>query len=802
MPSSLFIRLLRILKEHKIKSLIILGVVIGGLFLHWLTKLPEPLFDAPSSVVLKDRDQRLLGAKIANDGQWRFPYDTAIPEKFEKAILTFEDQRFFYHPGVDPIAILRAIKNNLQEGRIVSGGSTISMQVIRLAMDNDERSFWNKFVETLKALKLEWQYSKKEILALYASHAPFGGNVVGLDAASWRYYNRAPDQLSWSEAAALAVLPNSPGLIHPGKNRKQLKAKRDYLLDRLVEEAHIDSLTSGLAKEETVPTQPRPLPQRAPRLLDRIADNNPDGVLRRSTIRLPLQQKVNNIVNRHYKDLKGNEIRNAAVIVADISAGDVLAYKGNTGNPDNFGSQVDVITAKRSTGSVLKPFLFASMLDEGRILPNSLVKDIPTYIGGYQPENYNKGYSGALPARRALARSLNIPAVRMLRQYGVPRFYHKLEEIGITTLNYSPQHYGLSLILGGADGTLWDITGSYASMARYLKQAPRNAQIKAPAFRPLNYDRQQSVRNKQQSSVAKKPLSKAAIYETFKAMLEVKRPENEAGWEQMASSRRIAWKTGTSFGFRDAWAVGLTRRYVVGVWVGNANGEGRPGLVGIKAAAPILFDVFKTLPKQKSWFQKPLQGMEKIAICKKSGYRISRNCKKADTQWVPRKGLRFDQCPYHQKVHLDSTGNYRVTGKCTSPSAMKTKPWFVLPPAVEWYYQANHTGYKPLPSFKQGCEPIGPSNEKTMSFIYPEDDTKLFIPVELDGSQGKAIFKVAHRNDGAKLYWHLDGQFKTVTKKQHHISVNTSPGNHQIKVVDQKGNTLTRHFEVMGKQEG
>ncbi|MEP6682179.1 MAG: transglycosylase domain-containing protein, partial [Parafilimonas sp.] len=424
--------------------------------------MPGQLFNAPTSYVLEDKDGNLLSASIAEDGQWRFPYNADVPEKFSECITTFEDKRFFYHPGVDPIALSRAVIQNIKTKNVVSGGSTLTMQVIRLSRGAKKRNIFNKIIESILAVRLECTNHKKTILGLYASNTPFGSNVVGLDAASWRYFGRSANELSWGETAALAVLPNAPSLVHPGKNQHELLRKRNSLLDKLVSAKIIDSTTAQLSKLEPLPGQPKSLPQLAPHLLDRFkkdvtaakASSNKNistGI--RTTINIQLQQQVNNILYQHHQQLKSNKINNAAAMVVDVESGNILSYVGNIFEPQDpsMESHVDVLASKRSPGSTLKPLLYCSLLSEGSMLPQQLVPDIPTQINGYAPENFDLGYDGAVPANRALARSLNIPAVKMLQQFRYQRFYNVLQQCGFKTLNHPADFYGMSLILGGCE---------------------------------------------------------------------------------------------------------------------------------------------------------------------------------------------------------------------------------------------------------------------------------------------------------------------------------------------------------------
>ena len=771
--------------------------------------LPEPLFEDPVSTVLVDKNGDLLGARIASDEQWRFPYKNDVPENFKKAIISFEDKRFYYHLGFDPIAFCRAMHLNIKQGKVVSGGSTLSMQVIRLSRKGKDRTVFEKFIEIIQATRLELKYSKDEILALYAAYAPFGGNVVGLKAAAWKYYGRSPEQLSWSETTALAVLPNAPSLVHPGKNRDVLRNKRNFLLDKLYAQGAIDSVTSQLAQYEPLPGKPYPLPSYARHLLEEVHQENlkgkrPDALVH-STLDIHTQSQVNGIIARHQYRLQENAINNAAALVIDASTGDVLAYVGNTPcKTGNHGCSVDIIKSRRSTGSILKPFLYASMLQDGQLLPNTLVADIPSYFSGYTPKNYHQTYDGATPAGEALYRSLNVPAVRMLSSYGHVKFHHTLNELGFTTIDRPANDYGLSLILGGAETTLWDLGATYSGMVRNLKHFRNNSgQYASDAFRPLNFEMAKSVSHVSDTDNEKLVdhtlLNASVVWHTFESMVEARRPGADGYWRHFSSDRKIAWKTGTSFGFRDAWAVGCTPDYVVAVWCGNADGEGRPGLVGLSAAAPLMFDIFDMLGRTQEWFDPPFDEMQEVAVCRESGHRALDICTAVDTQWIPKAGLKTAPCPYHKLVYLDATGQQRVHGDCASPFDMEQQSYFVLPPSQEWYYKSKHPDYKVLPDYRADClMAMAQSNsQQSMDLVYPKLSTKIAIPVNLDETKSSTVFEVAHRRTNATIFWHMDESYIGKTKTFHELALNPDPGKHLLTLVDEQGEVLKRRFEIV-----
>ena len=738
--------------KDKRRPIIILAAAV---LIAYLFCLPRDLFKGTSySTVIEDRNGELMGARIASDGQWRFPPSDEVPDKFKAAIIEFEDRWFLFHPGVNPVSIVRAAFGNIKAGHVTSGGSTLTMQVIRLSRGK-ERTLWQKIIEAVLATRLELRHSKKKILAIYASHAPFGGNVVGLEAASWRYYGRPPQELSWSEAATLAVLPNAPSGIHPGKNREKLLQKRNRLLTSLHKRGKLDSTELELALDEPLPLEPIALPRDARHLADLYAKTK-TGERIRTSIDVHIQRQVQEITDQWNDEFSITGINDLAAVVIDVKTGEILSYIGNA-DPDRKrpGCDVDIARSPRSTGSILKPILYCASLQDGEILPGTLLPDVPVNLNGFSPQNFNREFVGAVPASEALARSLNVPSVHMLRRFGVPRFLDILRKAGLSTLSKSASHYGLSLILGGGEATLLDITSMYAKMS-----ASYQATGKMPE-RLKNF-----------------PLTdKCALWHTFEALKEVNRPD-EMDWRLVGSLKKVAWKTGTSYGFRDAWAVGVTSDYAVGVWAGNAQGQGVPGLTGARTAGPVMFDIFNMLPGKdeenayaaRGWFKEPAPGeyiwME---VCSSSGHLAGPSCERVDTLMLPQKAIRTTPCPYHKTLDGINT--------------------FILPPSMEWYYRQHHPEYDPyIPSNKEDYAP--------MEFIYPEGGAIIYIPRQLDGSVAGATFNLAHRTPDKTVFWHLDNEYMGQTRFIHQMRLTPSPGKHTVTVVDDDGNSLSVGFTI------
>lgn len=760
------------------------------MFLVLFLFVPVIRFNVPYSTVVEAGDGSLLGAKIAADGQWRFPQQDTVPEKFRKCIVSFEDRKFYFHPGIDPFALCRAVFQNVRTRKIVSGASTLSMQVVRLSRKDAERTVLEKLIEMAQTLRLELAKSKREILSLYAAHAPFGGNVVGLEAASWRYFGCPANQLSWGESAGLAVLPNAPSYIFPGKNSELLKTKRDRLLHHLLTDRTIDQVTYELAISEPLPGKPGPLPDLAHHLMNRCASPTNQTIVK-TTIDRSLQTAVQRIIDQQMPQLKGNHIYNAACLVVKVRTGKILAYVGNADWIDPHGGAVDMIEARRSTGSILKPFLYTAMLDGSKMMPGALMPDLPLYFSGYAPQNFDLQFRGAVPASEALIRSLNVPAVFMLRNYTSIRFLDILKRVGLSTFTKDAGHYGLSLILGGGEATLKELVSAYGSMARVLNRYNQKEEYYSGDYRPVDFF--PSASNPELPD-GKFVFRAASIWQTLNTLTELNRPEEEAGWQQLSSSGRLAWKTGTSFGFRDAWAIGVNPEYVIGVWVGNASGEGRPGLTGGQVAAPVLFEV-SALLSSSHWFEKPLNGMMPVEVCRESGYRASVNCNETDTILVPESCLNTAPCPYHRKVHLDANRQYLVNAECYPPDQIVNENWFILPPAMEYYYRKYHPTYRTLPSWLPGTRQSG--EIQMVELIYPDDRLMVYLPRNNNEQKGQVIFQAAHRRSGATIFWHLDDTYLGSTRDIHQMTASPTPGNHKLLIVDEQGNSSSRNFKVV-----
>jgi len=767
-----------------------LWVLLGSIVL--LLLIPIPSLKSGYSTVLLASGGQMLGAHIAEDGQWRFPLPDSIPDNVETCIRLFEDEHFYKHPGINPLSIGRAIRQNYKAGKVVSGGSTITMQLARIRRGNRTRTIGNKLIELFVTLQLELRYSKASILKQYAGLAPFGGNVVGIDAAAWRYYGRSAHLLSWAEAATLAVLPNAPSLIYPGKEQLALKKKRNILLLKLLSRGIIDQLEYDLSIDEPLPQKPYPLPNIAPHLLQYTMKDGQKERILKSTIDYQQQVRHQEIATRYHRQYHDNEVHNLAILSVDIASGEIMSYVGNSDcKNQKEGVNVDIIHAPRSSGSILKPFLFASAFDKGMIAPTSLIADIPTQIAGYTPKNFDKSYSGAVTSGDALTRSLNIPAVKLLQDYGLPKFHELLQDLHLKSINKPADHYGLSLILGGAEVTLFNLVSAYRGLSKSLQIYTENeSQYAKSDYDLIRYhykDKSKKALNN------KSPINAGSIWQMLEVLSNVERPRAEAGWKSFTGGRKVAWKTGTSFGHRDAWAVGMDGTHVIGVWIGNADGEGRPGLTGLNYAGPVLFDVFGTLPVGE-WYSMPYDNLDEVDICKHSGYRIGRSCTDTLNMTLPVGMSALSTCDYHQTVSTDTDGQYIVDPTCHPSSEIVQKTYFKLPPTQAYYYRRHSPDYKSIPPIKPGCES---ALSEVLEIIYPYPNADVSIPVDLNGERQSVIFSAAHSDPKSKVHWHLDNIFIKTTQGNHQLTIAPEIGAHTLYIIDQSGVERRRNFEVV-----
>lgn len=731
------------------------------LFLGSILSVKIPSLDLDYSKALFASDGSLLSAKLAKDEQWRFPIDEELPPTLKEAIIHFEDEYFYKHPGVNPVSIAKSFYINLKAKQIKRGGSTITMQIMRMYRGNNKRSYNQKLIEVLGALKLELLYSKEDILTMWASVAPFGGNTVGASTASWRYFQRPLKELSTAEFATLAVLPNAPSSIHLNKNRKKLKVKRDALLYKLYTNNKIDSIDYTLSLAEDLPNQLLKVPQDAIHLLDHLVKTYPDKHLFHSTLSITYQSVFNDILQAQSDIYQFDGIDNAAGIIIDIEANEVLAYIGNTKTKGQI-RYVDCVQAPRSYGSLLKPFLYAQAIDQGYFSPRELIKDIPTSFDGFTPKNFDRQFRGVVSMDQMVSKSLNVPAVRVLNYVGLNTF-HKLvtNDLNLSHINRDANHYGLSIILGGAESSMWDLSNAYKGLVL-------NHKGHEEPFGQVKVIKDEHVTS---SKFSFHPV--AASY-TIEAMSSVHRPKEEQHFVKM-NGDKIAWKTGTSYGHRDAWSIGTNGKYVVAVWVGNESGEGVYDLTGGKKAAPILFKTLRHFDEGNN-LDGEIHTSDIIEICQQSGMQKGKWCTQTTYEDTPKISHQLRNCDRHQIVKREA-------------GILDTL--FTLTPDEDYYYH-QYTGV----SFAQENNSNNSINSN-LKIIYPQKDAIIVLPKKLDSEYSDLKLEASSLNSNSKLFWFLDSMFIASTEAPHHLSTPLKHGLHALVINDQLGNSVEHNFEIV-----
>ncbi len=747
---------------------ILLVLILLAVFL--ITPLPDA-GGRDLSTLIKDVNGNVLRVFLNRDEQWLFPpdKDIIVSEKLKKAVICFEDKSFYFHPGVNPLSVVRAAYQNLKKKTVVSGASTITMQLARI-LDPKERNISNKLVEILQAFKLEMLYSKKRILRLYLENAPYGGNIIGFQAASLKYFNKPPNSLTWAEAALLAVLPNAPGLMSPGKNKKLLIRKRNGLLKKLFLRGQIEESTYNLAVTEPAPAGSIDFKMEIPHL-SRLIEKENKGVMVKTFINIEYQKEIERIIDKHMQFLSGYGIKNCAVLVAETRTGKVSAYLGSQNFYDESTlGKVDGVTSPRSSGSILKPFLYALSFDRGYLLPESKIKDVPVHYGTFNPENCNLNFSGLVSVEEALIRSLNVPAVVALEKFGIYDFYNFLEKAGVSTLFRTPDDYGLTLILGGAEVTLFDLVSIYRSLGRY----GLSGNLKLIDEENLQDDNEQLI-------------SKGSAYLVLQILKQLKRPGLEAWWESFNGAKPFAWKTGTSYGNRDAWALGVSPKWTIGIWVGNFDGRENINLGSSTCSAPILFDIFNYLPagEGENWFEPPSGGLRPVRICADSGYRAGENCKNTLLASISEGAARLKKCPYCRSVFVNIEETEEVCSLCWEQGKYKKVKKIFYPPDVVQYLSEGGVITERMLPHKKDCP--GNSRRDVMNVIYPQENASIFIPRDLNGKLQKINLRAAHIDPGKKIYWYIDNVYRGCTACKHSMAVELTSGKHSLEIIDSDG---------------
>jgi len=771
-------------KIFRPKYIIILSSLLIAFLLFivgdFLFPLPIDKLNPPASQIILDRNGKLLRAFTASDEMWRFKgtFEELSPN-LKLAALTYEDKWFYYHLGLNPFSIIKAAIANIKAGHIVSGASTITMQIARM-MEPKERTFKNKFIEAFRAFQLEFHYSKDELLTMYFNMAPYGGNIVGSAAASYFYFGKPQNELSLGEAALLAAIPNSPNSLKPDTNPKMARQARNKVLYILWENSKITDRAFKESLNEPLPSERYNIPFVTPHFCRMLRNMYPEKEQIVSTINLKIQETSQRILKEYLKPLRKKGISNGSIVVLDTKSKEVLAMAGSYDFFDdkNHG-QVNGAIAPRSPGSALKPFVYALALDRGLISPQSSLKDVPVDYSGYKPVNYDNKFNGYISAQEALARSLNVPAVNLCAKLKDNGIYSFLKEAGISTLSKPEKYYGLQLILGGCEVTLLELTNLYAGLANFGNFAP---------FRLLTFDK--CSEDADQFFDTQYPthnlLSEAACFIITEMLTEVRRPDLPACWESSMNLPKIAWKTGTSYGHRDAWSIGYSPKYTIGVWVGNFDATGAPNLVGAEVAAPILFALFNAIiePLENKWFVKPIDVATR-KVCALSGMPLSNYCNSSKEEFYIPGISPSKKCDIHQKVYIDSETGKRLCSHCRIGRKYVEKTIELYPPEVATWLRKNGHHIQTIPEHFPNCPKILAG--KGPIIHSPSANCEYKLRQGIDAEYQKILLEASVSNGTKKLYWFLDNKLIFSGEPTEKVFITPTTGKHYLVCMDDQG---------------
>ena len=735
------------LKNINFKKVIIFFITLFILLFIYLIKVyitydPKKLVEEINySKVVLDRKGEILSVFLNSEEEFHIKYDGEVPETLKTAVINYEDKKFYSHSGVDYPRILKSFFNNMI-GRKKMGASTISMQVVKL-LEPKKRTYFNKLIEVVKAYKLESEFSKEEILKIYLNNVPYGSNIIGYSGAIKMYFNKEVKDLSYAEAALLAVLPNSPGILNLKKNNDKLEAKRNRLLKTLLDRKLIDERQYKFSLLEKFPNKIYYYEKKAPQFSIFLKNRYPEKIIK-STLDYNLQKKLEKIVHDYSNAMKDVGINNAAVLVVNNKTKEVLAYVASQDFYDKRNNgEIDGLQAKRSPASLLKPFLFALSIDDGLIVPDSIYPDVPIYFGNFYPKNSSNTFTGMVKIEDALIKSLNIPFVKLLSDYGVDRFYYFLENND----NYPEDRfdkYGLSLILGTREMRPVDIAKLYMGLANYGKVS--NLKYTLTEDKPKEYQQ----------------FSKGASYLTLETLSKVVRPGNEKLYSEQ---RPISWKTGTSYGMKDAWSVGVSPDYTVLVWLGNFNQKSIFSLSGVETAGNLLFKVFNIVDINSRTFEKPTDDLKEIEIDEKTGYRKFYDVESKKVLYPKEaKLLRISQ--YCKKIFVDED-DMEIDSRSPNFDKRKEKIVIEYPIEVSNYFFLN-----------------GVRENKNVKIAYPVQNLNIFVPKDFDGYK-KVSMKLYNPNN-EYVYWYLDEDYVGYSNEKEKF-FELDIGKHKLTIVTESG---------------
>ncbi len=771
-------KLKEIFKRRWVKvflTFIIILVVLNIVF--------PPKVNVPYSTLITDKKGEILHAFLSTDEKWRmFVELKEITPTLRKAVLAKEDKYFQYHFGVNPVAIFRAAFNNITKNRRTSGASTITMQVVRM-LNPDERTYFNKISEILRAIQLEIFYSKDEILQMYLNLVPYGSNIEGIKSASYLYFQKSPDRLSLAEVTTLAIIPNRPTSLRLGSKNPLIVEERNKWLKRFQEAKVFDSQLVNDALREPLNVFRHEAPKDAPHLSLRLKKQFSDEAIIHSSVSKATQTKVEQMVANYVNRTRAMNINNAAVLVINNETMQVEAYIGSAGFNDKLdGGQVDGVQAIRSPGSALKPLLYATAFDKGIITPRNIINDVPTNFNGFEPENFDRKFNGKVSIEFALANSLNIPAVKVVKDLGKAILIEQLKKADFQTVKKQEKDLGLSIVLGGCGVTLEEMTQLYAAFAN-----DGNWQ-KAKMLDDKLLDKKIS-----NASI----ISPSATYLITEILAQIKRPDLPNNFDYTYRLPKIAWKTGTSFGRRDAWSIGYNKKYTVGVWVGNFSGEGVPELSGAEIATPLLFQIFNTIDYNTSsvWFRQPKEVVSR-QVCAESGDLPSEYCGNKILDYSIKNISHTRKCTHLKKFYVNLSESMSYCTQCLPADGYKEKFYNNLAPELVSFYELKHILYEKIPTHNPNCTRFFKTANNAPIITNPNNGSEYYLS-ENDTQQIQLACQTA--NDVREVYWYINDRLLQKTSANKPIFFTPSLGKVKISCTDDKGRSSSISVIVKGE---
>lgn len=781
--NAVFTSLILFLDRFRRRMPIIFRAVVGGfcvlaIFLTLDVCFPVPV-RVPYSTIVTASDGTVIYSFLSPDDKWRMK--TELPEiipTLKTAIISKEDKWFYWHLGINPVAVVRAAFKNVFHWRTTSGASTITMQVARLLAPK-ERTVWNKITEGFRALQLECHYSKDEILQLYLNLVPYGGNIEGVKAASLLYFGRLPDHLSLAQITTLAIIPNRPTTLALGKNNELIQAERNKWLRRFQASGSFPEKDIQDALTEPLDAVRREVPHLAPHFALRMKMMYPDEPIIKTRLRTPIQQKIEQLAVNYNRRMRFLGVNNAAVMIIDNTDRSVVAYCGNPDFNDMLHhGQVDGVKAVRSPGSALKPLIYALGIERGLITPKTILTDVPTNFNGFAPENFNRQFNGTITAEKALAFSLNIPAVKVLDKLGVPLFVDKLQQLGFNQIRKDSKKLGLSAALGGCGVRLEEMTNLYATFARGGK------------FQPLLW--LASAQN--DSSTERSFISNGAAYMITEILTQPTRPDVPNLSQNSIHVPKIAWKTGTSYGRRDAWSIGYNQRYTIGVWVGNFDGEGVPELTGADAATPLLFEIFNSLEYNSAnvWFDRP-KSVDFRLVCAETGLPPSDYCTNQIIDYCIPTVSTNRKCEHLKTVFVSAAEDFSYCTSCLPDNGYKRMEFPNLSPELINFYESEHRGYAKIPPHNPSCSRI--FTERAPQITSPVNGKTYLLE---RGEDQKLMFACTADNEVKLVYWYINDRFVQSAAPGAPVFIAPPEGEVKISCSDDKGRNANCRVTVGG----